>query len=132
MTAVDWVPLYLQPAVPTAVSVPPLLRTPAVIQGSDTAQTASNAIGFFTQVANASEQAGMGLCVVLFTTEGDSQDGQELLATIHTGEFGVVFTMPHAVTKGGRRHHLLLCREPARLSLSHVLAAAYQKPPGMK
>ncbi|GAB4819999.1 hypothetical protein N2152v2_007045 [Parachlorella kessleri] len=58
----------------------------SMVQGLNTAQTASNAIRFFTQVANASEQAGMGLCVVLFTTEGDSQASPELLATIHTGK----------------------------------------------
>lgn len=39
---------------------------------------------FFANLLDASEQAGMGVCIVVYSI--DENDNQELLATLHTGE----------------------------------------------
>ena len=49
---------------------------------NDIAKTTDNIVGYFTNVADAAEWAGMGLCVVIYTTDGVAP---EVLATVHTG-----------------------------------------------
>ena len=60
----------------------------AVVQDRVFSTTIANMISYFTRVANAGEVAGMGLCVVIHSTDGKNATTAVPLATIHTGAGG--------------------------------------------
>ncbi|GAB4821012.1 hypothetical protein N2152v2_008058 [Parachlorella kessleri] len=64
-----------------AVARPP----PAKMRGSSMVDYASDLLQHYTNVTNAAEYAGMGLCATVFTMERDDDTTREVLDTVHTG-----------------------------------------------
>ncbi|GAB4821002.1 hypothetical protein N2152v2_008048, partial [Parachlorella kessleri] len=54
------------------------------ITGTTPHDTISNLVGFFVDVANAAEYAGMGICTTLVTTHDDDISTRKLLTRVHT------------------------------------------------
>lgn len=56
-----------------------------MVQDRVFSNTVANMISYFTSVANGSERAGMGLCVVINSNNGTEGATATVLATVHTG-----------------------------------------------
>ncbi len=45
-----------------------------------------NLLVYFTNLANAAENAGMGVCAVIYTMKDGDDTSKELLTIVHTGD----------------------------------------------
>lgn len=62
---------------------PSPLLSPAVVEAA--ADPLSAYLEYYTALANASEQAGLGLCVTFYATTDSSSAPKTLLTRVHTG-----------------------------------------------